>query len=796
MKQTHLCRYDTLPVLVEDDRRPRSSSAKLLDPFSIRKPRHAGDNGMEFGHQTKLQMQQQQFQQELLQKQQYQHSLQAQMAAKYAQSAAVGASAMPIEYQNQMQMPGYVPVVQYKPPPMSSYNMEHNLKNEYEQLKERMGQIEVQFPGFKQEHAVQAIPNHNSFVTDSSRNSTAVTIATDDKSANTGNTSISLQSDEDHNTNIDPMFFQDGEYLKINTVDVLGNYLEFEPGLFTGFGILKNDQYFALVYLNVMSKFGAVSESFEAIKAANGNKRRVNKRDTHMFALLENENYQLEDMIAMENINLLSTIKAIEKVQISGLSRKLFWMLIEKFFEKFDKEVLPLRIDQVVFLKEIENFMGEREDTDQKIKVNVDLKKNQDIINFTLVTFILRVFQLSLKCTSRLDKETSHTFKSLLNEPGNEVELHFQVLLLLLERVDLNNDQRLKLHIVQEFLIKHSFEPIQQPPLQVEKLIVGQLLDNDADVRAFCAKEYISQNTMNGTQFLLSVDHFQLSESNVKDLFSINSQILERLNTTAVKPTHLSTMERFLYDLHELLTRNNLHFNDFKTDSKISTSKKVTLTVVSLEQLYLQMNVVGLISLQFDKQDKVDQGKFFSKIICLFDLIHQSNAVILDILKNYNSYYHPGFEFLLANTIVKVLSTNFNLLLSYLLRFHQSNHCEKLALHILKHLYLMTEELHNHSILKNHYGTWKIVNRLKCLLYLFKTDEEIFNTDDVSDFSKSQLLISGLLKNEQFEIIEKKLQALNDGFSESEVMKIGNVKEFLETVKFAEEPVLSLNFMY
>ncbi|KAH3676373.1 hypothetical protein WICMUC_002004 [Wickerhamomyces mucosus] len=741
-------------------------------------------NSIKSEQQLKLQQQQLQFQQQFQQQQQYQQSLQLQMAAKYGSTGAP-LSSSPSEYpavldtgvhQKSFDQWGdsiYQPLVQ------TSYNKEQNSLAELQFLRKRVREIESQFPDSV----------HNNGIDNFDDNSIQITIKKEG----------SIKQDEN---NIDPAFFDEDEddseshnhhqhnddkhhdsnqHLISEDQYSLYNH---SNGLFEGIGFLKRDVFYNNFYSNLIHNEETWATSYN--KKLHPKSKKSNKKESHYLYLLENDQYEVENIFKFENVNLNNIIKSIEKNYLI-FTKKSLWIILDKFFNQIAVEFLPIFTKDEFYLL-IEPLVGQRELVDTKFKLSLDIKDDDQLINFTFLLLVIKIVQISLKSTFYQDKDTLLLVKSFPSD--NDIETQLKILIVCINNLQIDLETKFRLISLQLFINSHNYEPI----FTNVKIYESDLLNlksnsNLQSLWKYLYDQYYSINAIDkGLAILLSPAYFQSKVSNNTDttnsLHGINPilyQIITKLtdfNKRNLIP--ILSIERLLQEYEELI---NLQFTDFKK-SQLSQSEKVLKTLKLLTNLKINSNISSLITLQLDKTLK-NKERFLSYFQNTLEYYFKILELNLDILKNYNEYFKPNYEFLLIPSIIQSFEIIFNGLIGIFLKFIRTNK-NSLSLTILRFFYNIVDELEGYPILKQYFQLWKILNRLKSFIVLIgssysKLDEQlkILKDDDKLITNLSELSISEDSK------ISETLSSFNQYF-DNDLNKLEDFEEFLQTYKFAE----------
>lgn len=532
---------------------------------------------------------------------------------------------------------------------------------------------------------------------------------------------------------IDPSLFEDYELMDIdNMVCPQMKHVELEcNGLLENNSLMKRDYVYGIFYHHLLRyKEPSPTVNLEGRKA------------DRFTMMIENSQYQFENFYKYKSS---SSVSELVKTMESKLpTKKIIWLMVQRFFTSIAYPFCPT-LDEKKFTERLSKIIGGLDNTDTELMLDIDVSRNDDLVCLLKLMFIVRIVQISLLATMEPDKLSNYLLKN--SQPSQELEFLIDVFLLLLMKFNIANQEKVELQLMALFLSTISFDgvrPLDYSPSNIMSMAIqlrlnsqGEIGSNE-DLKQMWYSIYVSYYMINiqyGLPFFLSEDFFniELTESGdhvgKKFLRSINAnytkqievfKVVRVLMNTLHKTQNglgMTTVSKLLKDYDNVVVKQFGLFDTFKNDIGATYSDKIGKVMNILLHKLTKANVLCLIMLHLEAHVNAPGDRFEKYIIEYQDVCNDSVVMCFDILRNYNSYFNSGYEFLVFGGILKVLEKLLKELTSFVLRVELWN---KPHVALLRFFLNIIEELDRYHILKNYFPLWRLQNRTKILLHMLK----------------------------------------------------------------------------
>lgn len=601
-----------------------------------------------------------------------------------------------------------------------------------------------------------------------------------------------IKSNEDEE-NIDPTLIDDSEIItsfKTNTPNA--KYLNHESsGIFETVSFAKKDDFQTNFFLCLQAhdeKLKAEKENDES-----GPMRKRLKLNDHFHNLLQNPRYQVETFFKYETNNLTEIIKMISKLLPY---KKIVWLLVEKFFTSFADPFIPV-LNEEEFLLDITKIIGEKELNDSRIKITADVNNSRDLVNLTYLLMILRISTVSLSNTIKLDKFNNFLLK---NAPvSSEFDFIIDIMLIILQNFSIDKMTRLKLKLLELFLFNKAGEASDVSDFYPAGLAISLNLNNKSEIGSneqfikiwyHLYFQYYNVNIVKGIPIFLNDDFFNLELSNFKngnlgvnfhksimdfygkqiELNKIIFKIWNKLYNFINQEVTVGGLEKLIETYDQFVLSNFKDYDTYKKEVTSNYSNKCLTLINNANHKLTKMNLNCFILIHYENEERKDKEKFLKLLRNVFTLCIESVEKSFDILKNYNSHFNAGYEFIVFPSLISLLDKASKLLIAMALRLWWA---KRPSLAIFKFLVNMVDELQGFTFLDNYFACWKI--KMKTLMFVDLSRDAYLKKEGAMPLLSETLKLPNVKEEIKFDHLYTNYQA----FDESEMEEIEKLLDLL-----------------
>jgi hypothetical protein len=694
---------------------------------------------IENDRQLRLQQQQIRFQQQLQLQQEQQHQFQSQVAARYGAQQGqplTGAISSP-QLNSPIPQDAYgfdqrgqnmfnpmlndswnmLPTQGRAPAP--SYNPQLNLLNELEMLRARQHEIEALLgqsmpqppfqPPPQQQHPWMIIEPH----------------------LQQPMNKRSRSDMEDADNMIDPSLFESYQIMDIhNSMCPQMKHIDLEcNGLLEHNSLLKRDYIYGIFFFYLLRHDDQLPES------------KLGRTSERFSQMIQNPKYQYEDFYKYEPSSLAELVKSVEK---KLPIKKIIWLMIQKFFTSIAHPFCPA-LNETQFTEDITKIIGERDNSDSKVKLNISISSNEELITLLKLMFIVRIVQISLLTTTRPDKNSNFLLKN--SQPSHDFEFLIGIFFAALIKFDISEKEKMKLQLMNLFLTLISFNgkrSLDYTPSNLLSMALQLDINNQNDVNTDETLKqiwynlynlYYQINIQNGLPIFLSEEFFNIElghdgetgqkfqnsirafYSKLIEVYKVVRRLMNVLHKNSKNGVNVSSIVKLLDEYDNVMEREIGTYENFKHEIGATYSEKVLKVVNSNIHKLTKSNILSLIMLHVESQPSAPREELMKYALRFQNLCHEAISDIFDIIQNYNLYFNSGYEFIVFSSIFMLLEKLLKELMSFLLRveFYQKPYNS-----LLKFFLNVIEELDGYPVLKNYFQLWRLQNRTKILLHMLK----------------------------------------------------------------------------
>ena len=577
-------------------------------------------------------------------------------------------------------------------------------------------------------------------------------------------------------------------------------------GLLENNSLLKRDKIYSIFYFYLMK--------LDSIPRAPPSNR--------FTRLVQNPSYEIERFYR-EPQSLVEFIKKIEEVLPKN---KIVWLLVERFFLDIAQPFCPT-LEEKKFTKDLARVIGPPESPEADTKFNISLDNNEDLVICLKLMFVVRIMQICLLTTTRLDKSSDYLLKSC--KPSHELELYIDLFFNIITKFNVSDETRLKLTLMKVLLSTISFDgvtPLNLSPstlmalaLQLNLNIDGEIGDEEnlKHIWYYIYVYYFSVSIQHGLPIFLTEDFFnvKLSEAGVGigKIFmkSININYEKQVEvfksarhlvSSLHKPHHklsVGTVWKLLKEYDEVFDQQFGSFNENKNEISYNYAEKISRLMNSILHNMTKANVLAVVMLHYENYPDAPKGEVVKFINEYQQVCYNSFQESLDVLKNYNNYFKSGYEFYLFEFIFKLLERLLKHLQSFLLRFE---YFKTPYSSLLKFFLSIIEELNKFPVLQQYVQLWRLQNRAKIILHILKRHREgKINAFELKfDYQGEEIDFTGFYSSfltigtESWDALDKGFDKLNE-LCDTKYSNLRSKDDLFNAIDFPE-PEFCINYFH